>query len=303
MLYRMFIGFFVVLSLFFSCTRNHSGAIAGRVVSPPAGTSITALQHGTAIASAAITSQDGTFIMVLPAGTYDISVSSPASPFPLQFPGIIVEPDKTATLPPLDLAPPSGHAALSGRIFPVGLGAKISLILDGRERASVIADTEGRFRFTDLPAGTYILQAKADTYAADSVTVTVEQDQSVILNMGLFYQTAIDGVDWASGKIRVFGEGIPPAGAPNDTIRREMARRAALADAQRNVLKVIEQIRVGPDQTLKSFWGDRKYTTIIHGFVQGYAIRSEHETSGGAMRIELELPLTGEHGLSRALFR
>jgi hypothetical protein len=39
---------------------------------------------------------------------------------------------------------------------------------------------------------------------------------------------------------------MPPQNAATVTIRREMAKRAALADAQRNMLRTIEQIPFKP---------------------------------------------------------
>jgi hypothetical protein len=80
-----------------------------------------------------------------------------------------------------------------------------------------------------------------------------------------------------------------------------MAKRTALADAQRNLLRVIDQVRVSPDQSLKSFMGDKTYRERIEGFVQGYRIAREQELGNRNVEIELELPLTGPSGLSTVI--
>ena len=106
---------------------------------------------------------------------------------------------------------------------------------------------------------------------------------------------------WASGKIRVTGTGLPPADASNPSISREAARRAALADAQRKMVKAISQIKVGPNKSLKSKFGQHKFTEKIEGFIRGYAITDERELDGGKIEVDMELPLTGQNGLSRHL--
>ncbi len=301
MRHRLTAFFVLFLLLQPACSKINDGTITGRIVPPPAVAHVTALKNGKPVASLKVTTQDGIFSMTLPSGTYDISITVPNSAFPLTYPAIVVEPGKTAMLPTLELGQPSGHAVISGKISSDGSSARISLSDDGGERATTAADNEGRYRFTELPAGTYTVQASAEGYAHDAITVNLAPDQIATGNMRLLYISSIDGVDWSTGKIHVAGEGLRPDHAANDTIRRELAHRAALADAQRNLLRILDHIMVTPDENLKKFWGNKKYTEIIQGFIQGYTVISEQDTAVGGVRVVLEFPLTGPLGLTRSL--
>jgi hypothetical protein len=78
-----------------------------------------------------------------------------------------------------------------------------------------------------------------------------------------------------------------------------MAKRAALADAQRNMLRTIEQIRIDADQAVKSAMRSKYVALIIEGFLKGYTIVSKRELENGKSEVVLELPLTGPAGLTR----
>jgi hypothetical protein len=179
--------------------------------------------------------------------------------------------------------------------------AKVTLLYEGKERAAINTDANGQYEFTGLSAGNYTLKVDAPGYASDATAINIPDSQTTTQSLRMLYVSSIDGVDWAGGKIHALGVGLPPKGASNTTVSHEMAKRAALADAQRNLLTVIDQLKVSPDQSLKSFIGGKNYTKKIQGFVQGYIIVKEQELSGGTIEIELELPLTGPSGLSTVI--
>jgi hypothetical protein len=301
MRYRVTIVLIPFLLTLLSCAEQRDGAVAGTVASPTAGVRVTAMQNGEAVSSAGVNMQDGRFRMTLAPGAYDVSVSIPSSPLPMMFPGILVEPGKTTPLPPIDLGQPSGHAVLAGRVVPSGNGTTITLFAEGGERSAIQTDKEGKYQFIGLSAGNYTLRVNATGYAQDNLELAITNDRVATQNIRMICADAIDGVDWATGKIRVTGVGLPPANAANVTISREMARRAALADAERKLVKAIAQIKVGPGQSLRSLWGEKSYRERIQGFIKGYRVVGEHELDGGKIEIELELPLTGQSGLSRYL--
>ncbi len=284
-----------------ACTSKQNGAVEGSVSPPNSSARITVTQDGKAVAVVDVNSADGKFIMTLAPGTYDINVTVPSLPFPLSVPGVIVEPGKTTTLSPIDLAQPAGRSVLSGTIVPGGVGTKVLLLYEGKERAAINTSSDGKYEFTGLSAGNYTLKADAPGYASDATAVNLADSQKAMQNLRLLYITSIDGVDWPGEKIHARGVGMPPKNAANATVSREMAKRAALADAQRNLLKAIDQLKVSPDQSLKSFMGDKNYTERIQGFVQGYKIVREQELNGGNREIELELSLTGPSGLSTVI--
>ena len=117
----------------------------------------------------------------------------------------------------------------------------------------------------------------------------------------MLYITAIEGIDWSAGKVRARGIGLPPKQAPTPTVRREMAKRAAVADAERNLLRIVELINVGPGQKFAESPGGETFVQKLQGYLQGYRIAAERDMDGGKIEIELELPLTGTGGLTSYL--
>ena len=288
----------LLLLLLPACPAKKEGAVQGAVSPPGAGARVTATKDGKAVSTIDAGAQDGAFIIALAPGTYDVSITSPASPFPISFPGVVVKPGETTTLPPVLLSPAAGAARLSGKITPAGADTQVTLFYEGKERAAVRTNAQGRFEFEGLPAGRYTVQASSPGYANDTVEIALADNQTLSQNARLLYVSAIDGVDWTGGTIRARGIGLPPKNAPTPTVRREMARRAAFADGQRNLLRIREQINVGPSQNLTSLLGEGKYVQTLQGYLQGYRMVSERDMDGGRIEVELELPLTGASGLS-----
>jgi hypothetical protein len=292
----------LLLLLLFSCQPKPDGTIEGSVLPPAPSVTIAAELEGKSILTVSASEQDGTFKLSVPAGTYTIKVMVPAASYPLAFQDIVVKPGEKTVLPPLALTPPlSGKAVLSGRVKPPRPDAEIKLIYEGKERAAVHTDREGRYEFKELPAGTYSLRANSPGYADDVAQVVVPENQKVEQNAVLLPLSSIEGIDWAAGKIRATGIGLPPEHAENDVVRREMTKRAALADAQRNLLKTIELIRIDADHSVKNAMSNQVLASKIQGFVKGYSVVHERELEGGKYEMTLELPLNGPSGLSRFL--
>ena len=288
----------VTVSLF-ACQTKQDGVLEGTVIPPNSGAKITAMQAGKSISAVDANTQDGKFRMALASGIYDISVITPSAPFPMSFPGINIEPGKTTTLSPIELAPATGKANLSGKVVPPYPGSEVKLIYEGKERAAVHTDNEGKYEFKELPAGTYVLRASAPGHAEDAAQVIVSENRKTEQNAVLFPITPIEGVDWATGKIHATGVGMPPQNAANDSVRHAMAQRAALADAQRNMLRTIEQIRLDDKHDVKTAMRKKDFSEKIQGYLKGYVVVSERESTDGKVEVVLELPLTGPTGLSR----
>lgn len=98
----------------------------------------------------------------------------------------------------------------------------------------------------------------------------------------------------AAGKLRVTGIGIPPQDSQNITVRREMAERAALADAERKLLKAIADSRTGNVQKRRPT-DNKNYSRKIEGHIKGYSIVGKRELPDGTVEIDLELPLTDQN--------
>jgi hypothetical protein len=137
--------------------------------------------------------------------------------------------------------------------------------------------------------------------AGDATPAVITDKQTVDPNTVLLPVTPIDGVDWTAGKIRATGTGLRPQDAENETVRREMAKRAALTDARRNMLRIIEQMRMDDNQDMKSAMLDKNVASKVEGCLKGATIISERELNDGAVEVVLELPLSGPKGLSRCI--
>ncbi len=298
-----FIIIWIVIGFLFSCQTNQQGAIEGTIVLPSKSIRVAAMQDGRTILIVAADEKSGKFRAPLAAGTYTISVSVSDSPYPLTFANITVKPGETTQLRPIELSPSSGNAVLSGKIIPPRPNTEIKLLYEGKERAAAKVDTEGKYEFKELPAGAYVLRANAPGYTEDTAQLVITENQKLEQNAALFPISPIDGIDWAAGKIHATGIGIPPEHAANESIRKTMARRAALADAQRNLLRIIEQIRIDADKNVKTAMRDKNFAFRIQGFIKGYAVVSERELEGGKAEVVLELPLNGPEGLSKYIIQ
>jgi hypothetical protein len=278
---------------------TEEGAVEGSLEPPDATALISAVRDGSTIAAMSAGGQGGRFRLPLAAGTYTITVSAPVSSFPIRLDNIVVKQGETTTLPPLLIMPGSGKAVLTGRIFPPRPDSEIRLLHEGRERAAARADQEGRYEFRDLPAGRYEVRATAPGHAQDAAPVTIPENQRVQQTTVLLPIVATDGVNWAAGWIRATGVGSPPPNAGNTSATRAMTQRAALVDAQRNLLRTVEQIKIDGQRSVGTIMGTRSGAERIQGFLKGYRVVSEREREDGRIEIILELPLTGPAGLSR----
>lgn len=282
-----------------SCQSRKDGAIEGSIVPAGASASVTIMRDGTDIRTISVTTQDGTFRADIAAGTYAVAVTTPGAALPVRLEGIVVRPGETTKLLPITVAPVAGSSILYGKVVPARQGSEVKLLYEGKERASVQTDKEGRFEFKEIPAGAYEVRAISPGHAEDRAPVSVAEDRKAEHTAVLLLITSIEGVDWTGGKIRATGIGLPPPDAPNATVRKAMAERAALADGQRNLLRTIEQIRIDDNQDIKTAMGNRNFAEKIQGFVKGYTVASTRELDNGKIEIVLELPLTGPSGLSR----
>ncbi len=288
---------FVVL---LSCHSGDQGTIQGTVTPAAAGARVLIKQGTAPVAALAPDERTGRFSISLSPGTYDVAVTSPAVPFPVSFPGVVVETGRSAALGTIEIAPVRATGSISGSVRGA-TAARVTLLANGRERASVVTDRMGRYELTEVPAGKYTVQVEAPNYAGDARSVEVAEGQRVALSIRMLYRTEIRGVDWSRGTIKARGVGSAPSQTANATARRELAKRAALADAERNLLRGLETVETGPGEKLSSFLGPRAYTQTLEGFIRGFHVTAERDFDDGKVEVEIELPVTGPGGLSSLL--
>ncbi len=302
---RLLLVALVCASLLFgipACQSREKGTVQGTVAPAAAGCRVVVKGGVAADVTVVPDERTGAFSIAMAPGTYDVAVSSPSSPFPVSFPGVAVLPGKAVSLGTIQfqVAQVRGTGSISGSIKGGG-AVQVAALLDGQERAAVSTDRAGRYELKELPAGNYTVKVQSPGYAADARTVGLADGEQASVNIRMLYQTSLDGVDWTAGTIRARGIGSPPPQAPSPTVRRELAKRAALSDAERNMLRIIDMIETGPGQKLSAFLGQASYTRTIEGYLRGFRVAAERDLDGGRIEVEIELPLTGPGGLSSLL--
>lgn len=101
--------------------------------------------------------------------------------------------------------------------------------------------------------------------------------------------------DWNASVITVEGMGVAPTYAYNNPVQaRMLARRAAEADAYRQLLEVVKGVQVDAETTVENMMvqSDR-ITTRVSGLVQGARKVEEHALPEGGYVITMQLPLFG----------
>ena len=104
--------------------------------------------------------------------------------------------------------------------------------------------------------------------------------------------------NWNTNTIRATGFGVPnPRFSTTPAQAMGMARTAAIADAQRNLLAAIQGVQVDAETTVENMMttSDIIKTRVV-GVIKGARIVDEGEVAGGGYTVTMELPLFGGSG-------
>lgn len=103
-------------------------------------------------------------------------------------------------------------------------------------------------------------------------------------------------VEWNKGEandIQALGIGMAPAGS-NHTRGKVLARRAAIVDAQRNLLEYINGVSLDADTKVENLAvGSDVIRTQVSGIIRGAKIVSERYNTDGSYEIVLSVPMYG----------
>lgn len=120
--------------------------------------------------------------------------------------------------------------------------------------------------------------------------------------------TAIDpvgtngSVNWDQGTVEASGFGIPSTLAKSPAQARLMARRAAIVDAQRNLLETIEGVKVDAETTVQNYETvNDMVKTQLSGLVRGARIASEEQLADGTYQVTMRISLYGQGSLSQLI--
>ncbi len=104
---------------------------------------------------------------------------------------------------------------------------------------------------------------------------------------------ANSGVNWSAGQIQAEGAGAGPENAP-PAIARMMACRAAVVDAQRNLLESISGVRVEGNTIVANMMVESDIVkTSVSGLLQGARVIKRDALDDGSCIVQMTAPLGG----------
>jgi hypothetical protein len=101
-------------------------------------------------------------------------------------------------------------------------------------------------------------------------------------------------VNWTDGYVEAVGIGAPPQRNIGMPQARPMALRAAQVDAYRNLLEVVNGVRVDSTTTVKDFTIESDIiNTQVQGMVKGAKTMKQEYLSDGTVEVTVRMPLSG----------
>jgi len=105
---------------------------------------------------------------------------------------------------------------------------------------------------------------------------------------------ANSGVNWSAGQVTSEGAGVGPAGRP-PAMARLMACRAAVVDAQRNLLESIQGVRVEGTTVVANMMVESDVIkTSVSGLLQGAQVVERKPQDDGSCVVTMTAPLGGK---------
>lgn len=105
---------------------------------------------------------------------------------------------------------------------------------------------------------------------------------------------ANSGVNWSAGQIQAEGAGVGPDGAP-PSMARMMSCRAAVLDAQRNLLESIQGVRVESTTVVADMMVESDVIkTSVNGMLQGGQVVKREPQDDGSCVVTMTAPLGGK---------
>lgn len=101
-------------------------------------------------------------------------------------------------------------------------------------------------------------------------------------------------VNWSEGYVEAVGIGAPPQRNLGMPQARPMALRAAQVDAYRNLLEVVNGVRVDSTTTVKDFAVESDIiNTQVQGIVKGAKTMKQEYLSDGTVEVTVRMPMAG----------
>ena len=122
--------------------------------------------------------------------------------------------------------------------------------------------------------------------------------------IGVSTGSAFAANDWAVGNyIEVTGQGMAPANSMNAVHGRMLARRAAVADAYRQLAEMVKGVQVesGTDVEMMMLASD-EVKLRVSTTIKGATVVSERDLGGGGYEVTMRMPIFGsDNSLAKAV--
>ena len=109
-------------------------------------------------------------------------------------------------------------------------------------------------------------------------------------------------INWDQATVEAVGFGVPSRIANSPAQSQLMARRAAIVDAQRNLLETIAGIKVDAKTTVQNFeLANDVVKTQVSGMVRNSKIINEQQLADGTYQVTMAINLYGQGSLSQII--
>ena len=132
---------------------------------------------------------------------------------------------------------------------------------------------------------------------------------TIVLSLCLLVMSSVAmaaslGTDIGSGDITVHGFGVMPPNAVNPAQARMMARRAAVADAYRQLAEAVQGVNVDANTTVQNMMVvNDTINTKVSALVRGARIVGENMVPDGGYEVVVTLPVYGANGVASAVLQ
>ncbi|MGE3725255.1 MAG: LPP20 family lipoprotein [Candidatus Sericytochromatia bacterium] len=124
---------------------------------------------------------------------------------------------------------------------------------------------------------------------------TQAQNTAVMQNMGN------GSIDWTHQMLKVTGSGAPPANG-SAAQKRLMAKRAAQADAYRQLAEIVNGVQVDSETVVKDFVTESDTVRLrVSALIKATPAGPERYLSDGSVEVDLAMSMNGQQGLSSAI--
>jgi hypothetical protein len=108
------------------------------------------------------------------------------------------------------------------------------------------------------------------------------------------YKGVTGNINWSTGRVNADGYGVAPANKPAK-VGGLLACRAAVVDAQRNLLEAIQGVRINSTTLISNYMlASDEVRTTMDGVVKNAALLSREPDDQGSCKVTMSAPLSGE---------